>query len=168
MNNYIKILGTIKGVADALFPEALFLSATWDQMSQESYGVTDKIVIGLNQGFVITQGGITDSTSSATVIIDFGLPDQYDDNSTQQFNVIASAEVVAGQFLEALNGVQIDSGLAIGQFRIVPYYKKWGLTLSGVAIELNLVIGQGCETFPSIEEYIEYIGRNISPSNWGV
>ena len=78
MSTYGKINGWVKGVAEGLFPSVLFLSATWDEMSQTSIGATEDLIIGLNQGYQISRENPQANNESCTIIIDVGLKDQFD------------------------------------------------------------------------------------------
>jgi hypothetical protein len=100
MSTYGKINGWVRGVAEGLFPSVLFLSATWDEMSQQSIGAEADLIIGLNQGFQISRVAPDASSETCTIIIDVGLKDQFDTDSIQQANLLMTAEVLADKLIE--------------------------------------------------------------------
>jgi hypothetical protein len=159
--------GWVRGVAEGLFPSVLFLSATWDEMSQQSIGAEADLIIGLNQGFQISRAAPDASSETCTIIIDVGLRDQFDTDSIQQANLLMTAEVLADKLIAELNSTAAEALIQIGGIQKIPYYKKWGMTSSGVGLSLDLTLaGCGDFNYPDMATYVKAIGRDISPYDW--
>ena len=167
MSTYGKINGWVKGVAEGLFPSVLFLSATWDEMSQASIGATEDLIIGLNQGYQISRENPQANNESCTIIIDVGLKDQFDSNSIQQMNLLLTAEVLTDKLIDQLRESGTSQFIQIDRIVKIPYYKKWGMTQSGIGLSLDItVVGCGDFNYPDMATYINAIGRDISPYDW--
>lgn len=167
MSTYGKVNGWVRGVAETLFPSVLFLSATWDEISQSSTDAKEELIIGLNQGYQIRRADPQGNAETCTIIIDVGLKDQYDSNSVQQMNLLLTAEVLADRLIDQLRQSGVSQYIEISNIVKIPYYKKWGMTCSGIGLSLDVaVVGCGDFNYPDMTTYINAIGRDISPYDW--
>jgi len=167
MSSYAKINGWVRGVSESLFPSVLYLSATWDEMSQESIGSTSDLIIGLNQGYQISRANPDANSETASIIIDIGMKDQFDSNSVQQMNLLTTCEVFADALIDKLVTAGTPEYIQITAIKKIPYYKKWSMTASGIGIQLSVTVsGCGNFSYPDMATYMKAIGRDINPIDW--
>ncbi len=98
MSAYLYIAGTAQGVAQGLLPGCIFKIGDAEQLTQASIE-TKTLFVGMSQYFALTRTEPEANTQSATLIFDIGIPDSFDTGSAEQQNLIASADIIADQFL---------------------------------------------------------------------
>ena len=165
--SYARIVATLKAVCEALIPNSRFISATWDQISMETMHITEPVLFGLNQGFQLRRENVQDNSERATIILDIAIKDDTDSDSEQQQNLLHSADIIANQLLDELEAVWIDNGIQVVNITKVPYYKKWGLLVSGVGLQMDLIVNTCLPwTWPDLSSYMQEISRNVDPFDW--
>lgn len=165
MSILLHIAGTLKGVANGLFPDANYFMGYPDELNQASEE-SEKLFIGVNMFMVFTRTKADDSTDSTTVTIEFGLRDTFQTNSDEQTNILTSCEIAADAFINKLEEKSESGFLEVGQIRKVPFRKKYASTTSGVLVEIALIVNNCYIPNIPFPEYVQNVSKDISPLDW--
>jgi hypothetical protein len=164
---YAHIVAVLKGVAEGMLPSVKFISATWDTISDETISTTEQVLIGLEQGFQLRRRSTDDNTEQGTIIVDIGLQDNYASDSVQQYNLLASADIIANQYIQELAAVSVAYGVQFSNIVKIPYYKKFGRVISGVGLQMDVSVNT-CQAYEwgDLGEFAGAISAQVSPFDW--
>lgn len=165
--SYARIVAILKGVAEGMLSDVRFISATWDQISDETINSTEQVLIGLEQGFQLNRRSPDDNTESGTIIVDVGLQDNYESDSEQQYNLLASADIIANQYITELASNSVEYGVQFLNIQKIPYYKKFGRLITGVGLQMEVRVNTCLPyTWSDLGEFSGEISRKVSPFDW--
>jgi len=164
---YARIVAIFKGVAEGMLSNVKFISATWDQISDEVADTTEQVVIGLEQGFQLVRRSPDDNTESANLIVDIGLQDDNASDSVASMNILASADIIANQYIQELAAVSAIYGVQFGTITKIPYYKYGKRLLTGIELQMEIRVNS-CQPYEwsDLSEFAGAISKEVSPFDW--
>lgn len=165
--SYARIVAILKGVAEGMLSDVKFIAATWDTISDETVATTEQVLIGLEQGFQLSRRSPDDNTEQGTIIVDIGLQDDYANDSIQQYNLLASADIIANQYIQELAAVSATYGVQFSNIVKIPYYKKFGRLISGVGLQMEVRVNT-CQPYEwgDLGEFAGAISASVNPFDW--
>ncbi len=172
MSAYYQLIGTIRGVSEALLPGTKFIHGTYDVISRASVEEEAPLYMAMYEGFILRKPLIDDSTEATSITIEIMLKDAFDSDSIEQENLMATANILADQFLNSLNDLSVQNGVSFQNVQKVPFFKRYSGTYTGLGIGLDVQIGEcsgfgaSLNLYPDLSEFMNEIGKDISPLDW--
>jgi hypothetical protein len=167
MSSTLLINGIWKGVAEAAFRNVVFKVGTPDQLARTELR-TGQVFVGLFGGYNFTRNSIEDANEQTQNFgFTVGLLDNFEEDSNQQINCLATAEILIEQMLINLEAVGVDLGFQITGLRKSPVYKRGGESITGIWVECTVFINR-CQdnSYSNLAEYIGELSNTISPYDW--
>lgn len=168
MSSYLRLVDGLSGVAETMLAGIQVYNGTLDQINQDvlASGNADLPMIGIQEGFAMTQREVDDQVKEGRIVIDFGLQDTPDSKPQHTRNIVASLDILIDQFLDQVLNVYGLYDLQVMNIERRPFYKRMDC-ISGMMLQFDYRIGQcGPNVFPDLSEFMNEISKNVSPYDW--